>query len=122
MPALKKIEIKECAGNFTIAAKKIETQDMKFSGPHLNMLANGWLDFTGNLNFDIGMSLTSGFAQENELSKLASLLIDKTGWLIGQIGLSGTIKEPKYTFIPLYLDKLIKNQLVESLRKIFAPR
>ena len=115
MPALKKIEIKETAGNFAITDKKIETQDLKFLVPQVNMLAKGNLGFDGNLDFGVGLSFASSFAGENEFSKLANLLIDKTGNLIGQVAVSGTIKEPKYTFVPLHLDSLIKNQLIESL-------
>jgi hypothetical protein len=122
LPRLKKIEIKEAAGNFTIADRKIDTQNLQFSSPQFNMLARGNMGFDGTLDFNVGLSFTPGFAQENEFAKLAALIIDETGRFIGQVGVSGTVKQPKYIFIPLHLDKLIKNQVVEGLKKIFNPK
>lgn len=119
---LTKVEIKEAAGNFTIADRKISTQNLQFLSPQLNMSARGNLGFAGELDFNIGLTFAPGFAQENEFTRLAMLLADETGRLIGQINLGGTLKEPKYKYIPLHLDKIFKGQIIQNLKSIFKKR
>lgn len=103
---LTKVEIKEAAGNFTIADKKISTQNLQFLSPQLNMSARGDLGFAGELDFNIGLTFAPGFAKENEFTRLAMLLADETGRLLGQVNLSGTLKEPRYAFVPFHLDRI----------------
>ena len=116
MAQLKNIEVNEAAGNFTVANGNITTQNLAFSSPQLNMEARGSLGLHGNLDFNAGVSFAPGFAQANQLTKLAMFLVDETGRFLGQVKLSGTLKEPKYTYVPLHLDKIV-NKIKEIFKK-----
>jgi hypothetical protein len=107
MAQLKTIEIKEAAGNFIVADSKITTQNLAFSSPQLSMEARGSLGLHGNLDFNVGVSFAPDFAQSNQLTKLAMFLADETGRLLGEVKLGGNLKEPKYTYVPLHLDKIV---------------
>jgi len=119
LPNLKNIEIKEASGNFVVADKKITTQNLEFSSPQMNMAARGSLGLYGGLDFNIGLSFTPGFAQENQLAKLAMLLVDETGRFLGELKLTGTLKEPKYSFVTLHLDKIFDNAVVNKIKELF---
>lgn len=107
MPQLRNIQINSAEGNFIIADKKISTDNLKFTSPQLNMETRGSLGFSGDLDFNIGLNFAPGFGEINQLAKLAIVLADETGRFLGQVKLSGTIKEPKYAFVPFHLDKIL---------------
>lgn len=107
LPQLKNAQINSAAGNFVIADKKVSTDNLRFTSPQLNMEARGALGFNGDLDFNIGLNFAPGFAEENQLAKLAMLLVDETGRFLGQVKLSGSIKEPKYIYVPFHLDKIL---------------
>jgi len=65
------------------------------------------------------LSFTPGFAQENQLAKLAMLLVDETGRFLGELKLTGTLKEPKYSFVTLHLDKIFDNAVVNKIKELF---
>jgi len=116
---LKNVEIKEVAGNFTVQDKKIATDNLEFTSPQMNMQARGSLGLEGALDFNIGLSVARDFAQQNELTKLAMIIVDETGRFLGQIKLSGTLKEPKYAFVPFHLDKIFDNKVINKIKEIF---
>ena len=107
MPQLKTVQINSAAGNFIIADKNISTDNLRFTSPQMNIEARGALGFSGGLDFNIGLNLAPGFAEANQLAKLAMFLADETGRFLGQVKLSGTVKEPKYAYVPFHLDKIL---------------
>ncbi len=117
MPGLKKIEIKEAHGDFIIEDKNISTDNLQFLSPQLNMQAKGRLGLTGELDFNVGISFAPAFADENQVTKIAKFLADETGRLIGELAVTGTIKEPKYNFVTLHL-----NKIVDSIKKMFGKK
>ncbi len=120
LPMLTKLEIKEAACDFTIADKKITTQNLLFTGPQINMLSAGSLGFGGELDFNIGLNFSQSFANENQFAKLASAIVDQTGRLIAEVTVGGTVNDPKYGLAPFHIDKIFKTKFMKGIKKIFT--
>ena len=118
--ALKRVIIKEAAGNFAVANQKLYSQDLHFLSDEVILLAKGLMDFKGNLNVNITSSFTPKFLQSGgQFGRIASLVVDQTGKFIGNIKLTGTIKKPKYSLVAIPLEKIIGGKIFESLKGLF---
>jgi len=120
MPHLRKAIIKEVLGNFTIADKKIHTEDLYFLSDDIVMLIKGNMDFTGKLDANITASFSPKFMEKTgRFGHIASLLIDKTGRFVGEVKMTGTIKKAKFKFSALPVEKILKEKILEPLKNIF---
>ncbi|MFA5094071.1 MAG: AsmA-like C-terminal region-containing protein [Candidatus Omnitrophota bacterium] len=118
IPKVSKIIFGQAQGTFTVADKKVRTEDTKMSSPQMDLIGNGTVDFDGNLDFQITAVFDKALIQiPSSLGPLRDLLIDKDGRYLGDIKLNGTTKEPKFDPKPPRLDKIWNNRLFDNIKK-----
>lgn len=118
IPKVNKIIFGQAQGTFTVADKKVRTEDTKMSSPQMDLIGNGMVDFDGNLDFQVTAVFDKALIQiPSSLGPFRDLLIDKDGRYLGDIKLNGTTKEPKFDPKPPRLDKIWNNRLFDNIKK-----
>ncbi len=110
MPDLKTIVFKEAFSNFEIANRKISTDDTLLTSDELTLLIRGFLDFSGNIDLTVTTSFEKNFVNKTVGEKIKSFVLDSLGRFMGEIHITGSLKEPKYTTNPIRLDKILKEK------------
>lgn len=123
LPELRKVEFKEAAGNFIIGGQAIRTDDFKILSNHIVIYFKGYMDFAGDLGFDIQPSFSESFLHAApNISNILGVFIDSKGSFLGEIKMKGNIKNPRYTFKPISIDKLLPRVLEKGLKQLFKFR
>lgn len=121
LPEMSSIEFKEAAGNFTIAQGALRTEDFKIAGDNLALHYKGFIDFDGNLSFDILPQFSQGFFSSSpSISNILGIFIDTAGNFLGEIKMKGTVQNVRHTFKPFSMKNLSPQRLIEEgLRQLF---
>lgn len=120
LPELLKVEFSEASGNFSIAKEAIRTDDLKIVSKVVALYFKGYMDFAGNLGFDIEPAFSESFLATPHIGNILGIFIDSTtGAFLGEIKLKGNIKEPRYTFKPISADKFFPKALEKGLKQLF---
>ncbi|UCB57065.1 MAG: hypothetical protein JSV30_00255 [Candidatus Omnitrophota bacterium] len=123
LPELGKIEFKEASGNFRIGQQAISTEDFKIASSSIVIYFKGYMDFAGNLSFTIQPTFSQSYlASTPSVGNILGILIDSTGTFLGEIEMKGTIKEPRYTFRPISMEKLLPRGIEEGIKQFFKFR
>jgi hypothetical protein len=123
LPELRKVEFKEAAGNFIIGGQAIRTDDFKIVSNNIVIYFKGYMDFAGDLGFDIQPSFSESFLMASpNINNILGILIDSRGNFLGEIKMKGNIKNPRYTFKPISMDKLFPAALKKGLKQLFKFR
>ena len=78
------------------------------------------MDFDGNLGFDISPFFSRGFiSSAPNIANILGIFIDPAGNFLGEIKMKGNIKEPRYTFKPISMEKLLPRGIEEGLKQLF---
>lgn len=115
IPNLKQIIFTDAYGAFHIKNSKIETQNFKLVASALELNAKGRIGFDESIDTVIKIKFKKELIDSSSgLSKLSSLILESAGWFLGNLRISGTLKEPVFTITPIgvgnILDK-VKNVL-----------
>lgn len=120
LPNLSSIVFDEVSSDFTIVNKSVSTGNLALHSQNVSLLGEGGVSFDGTIDLLITTTISENFAKgTSEFSRLASTLLAKAGQLIGNIRIIGTIKKPEYKFIPLPVDKILKDKLKGLLGGFF---
>lgn len=121
LPQLRKVKFREANGNFAIAQQTIRTSDLQVISNNVVIYFKGYMDFAGNLAFDIEPSFSQDFLLTSpNIGNILGILIDSsTGTFLGKIKLKGNIKNPRYTFKPISAEKLFPGGIEEGLKQLF---
>ena len=120
LPQLRKIEFKEASGNFTAGRRQIETGDFKIASSNMVIYLKGYVNFAGNLAFDIEPSFSPAFLAAPNIGNILGIFVDSsTGNFMGEIKLKGTLKEPRYTFKPFSQEKFFPRAIEKTLKELF---
>ena len=96
IPEVSTIVFGEAHGTFSIANRKVYTEDIRMNSQQMSLTGNGSMDFDGNLNFQVTAAFDKGLLEiASPIGPLRNIFIDKEGRYSGDINLGGTIKEPK---------------------------
>ena len=96
IPGVNTIVFGEARGTFSIANKKVYTEDVQMNSKQMTLAGNGTMDFDGNLNFQVTAAFDKGLLDvASPIGPLRNIFVDKEGRYSGAINLGGTIKEPK---------------------------
>jgi len=121
IPEFSKISFVGAQGTFIIHDQKITTENFELSSEEVGVLCRGWVDFTSKLNFDIAAYFGQKALEESSSIKkaLTTILTQSNNYMT--IKLTGTLKEPKYSVVPIPLDMLKKTGefLKDGLQDIF---
>ncbi len=107
MPNLRTVVFKEGFSNFEISDRKISTPDATLIGDDLSLVIVGNIDFDTNLDLIVTSSLSSEYEDEDSTKRVKTFVLDKLGRLVGEVHVTGTLKEPKYKIKPIRPDKVI---------------
>lgn len=120
LPELRKLKFKQASGNFNIARQKIKTEDFKISGNNMEIYFQGDLDFDGNVGAGIQPYFSADFLSRTpNIKAIAGIFIDPAGNFLGEIKMKGNIKNPRYTFKPISMEKLLPRAIEEGLKQLF---
>lgn len=82
--------------DFTVADGKISTADAAINSESISLKGQGWIDFAGNIDFDIAPAFGELAAIESpSLKKVPSLLLAQGGDYVA-VRLTGTLRNPRY--------------------------
>ena len=96
IPGVSKIVFGQAQGTFTIANKKVSTDDTQLTSQQMSLIGNGSIDFDGNLDFQVTAAFDKGLLDvASPIGPLRNIFVDKEGRYSGKINLGGTIKDPK---------------------------
>ena len=120
LPQMRKIEFKEASGNFSIAKQQVRTNDFKITSDNVTIYFKGYIDFAGDLAFDVHPTFSQNFLAVPNIGNILGVFTDTTtGSFLGEIKLKGNIKNPRYTFKPISIEKLIPRGIEEGLKQLF---
>ncbi|MCX5715510.1 MAG: hypothetical protein NTV07_01350, partial [Candidatus Omnitrophica bacterium] len=120
LPNLSSIVFEEVSGNFIITNKTITTSNLGFHSKGISLLAEGGVNFDGNLDLMVTTSVSEDFVKDtSEFQRLAGLLFAQAGQFLGNIKINGTIKKPEYKFVPFALDKVLPDKFKDLLGGFF---
>ncbi|NQS99657.1 MAG: hypothetical protein HQ595_01120, partial [Candidatus Omnitrophica bacterium] len=120
LPELRNSEFKEASGNFAIARRAIRTEDFKIISNSVVIHFKGYMDFTGDLGFDVQPSFSERFLQTTpRFSNILGIFFDSTGNFLGEIKMKGNLKKPRLSYKPVSADKLFPRALEEGLKALF---
>ena len=114
-PKLRKVNITSGSCTFTIAERKLTTNDVMLRGDMMNIYAEGYMDFDRNLDFLVKNEFVKPEKKEvaDWQSGLQELLVNTSNF-INDAHLTGTLEKPKWEF--KYLAGM-KNVLESGLGK-----
>ncbi len=121
LPNLRNLKFREASGNFAIEQQTIKTDDSKVISNNAVIYFKGYMDFAGNLAFDVEPSFSQSFllASPNINNILGVFIDSSTGGFLGTIKLKGNIRNPRYSFQPISKDKLFQKGIEEGLKQLF---
>jgi hypothetical protein len=121
IPEFSRISFVGAQGNFIIQNQKVSTENFQMDSDEVTVLGKGWVGFSGKLNFDITAHFSDKAIEESSSIKRAlTTILSQTNDFM-TIKLSGSLKEPKYSVVPLPIDLLKQTGelLKEGLQGIF---
>lgn len=108
LPEYQKIIFHNAQGEFEIENNSISTDNLKLESEQLILDCAGNINFDGSLNFTIYSTANKGLIRESaDIRKFFAAIVGELSGAVA-IKLTGTVKNPKFGFIPMPLD-LIKN-------------
>ena len=97
MPNLKSIVFREAAGNFSVGSRKINISDLVFYSDDLNLSINGDINFNSTLDLFVTTQISRDLlGGSSDTAKIANILIQQAGQLLGRVRITGTLTDPKY--------------------------
>lgn len=97
IPEYKDIVFTAASADFTIGDKRLSTNNLELTSTPLTLSGQGWMDFDGNLNFDIVSQFNTEPIEESKSIKrtMTAIMAQTNEYLT--IKISGTLKDTKYS-------------------------
>lgn len=118
-PQMRKIEFKEASGNFAIAKQAARTEDFKIISDNLVIHYKGYIDFAGNISFDVDPVFSANFLATPSIGNILGIFIDSAGNFMGEIKLKGNVKDFRHTFKPFSKEGIFPQGIEEGLKQLF---
>ncbi|TRZ47770.1 DUF748 domain-containing protein [bacterium] len=108
LPEYRGIVFTKANGEFEVENRLISTDDLKLESPELILDWSGNMGFDGALDFTVYTNANKNVIKDSpDLRKFLAAIVGELSGAIA-VKVSGTIKEPKFGFLPMPLD-LLKN-------------
>ncbi|MCD5401992.1 AsmA-like C-terminal region-containing protein [candidate division NPL-UPA2 bacterium] len=104
VPSLEGIVFREGKMSFAISEGIVATEDLTLTSDQVKVRGQGKIDFQGYFwpSLTYRISFSKGLLDEVPLiGDIISFIIDEAGYLIAQVEVTGSLKEPKHRLIPL---------------------
>ncbi len=91
-----------------VREKTVRTDNLILKGNQATFYGEGTCGFNQSLDFRLWVQFTDPdiIERSTKLLPLKNIFINEVGMLSGEIKLTGTLKDPKYRYVPLALDQL----------------
>lgn len=121
LPELRKTEFKEAGGNFLVGQGALKTDDFKIVSDTVVIYFKGYVDLNGNLSFDVLPSFSEAFLiGAPNIKNILGIFIDSTGNFLGEIKMKGSIKQPRLSYKPVSVNKLLHKGIIEEgIKQLF---
>jgi hypothetical protein len=109
IPELKKVVFTNAVGNFRLKNSRIYTDNFKLISNKVELSTKGYLDFDKNIDATVRIKFKRELIETSSwFSKLSSLLLESAGWFMGNIKISGNLKEPVFTVNPVGVGNILE--------------
>ncbi len=114
-PALRAIAFQEAQGSFHLEEGKIQTADLRLTSPQATIAVVGWGGFLKGVESPIDWRIVPTFAPkllpEETRSKIGKVIAKGTSYLMSEVRITGTWKEPKKKLISKPVTQILNEQL-----------
>ncbi len=123
IPTLRTLTLREAGGTFDVGNGQITTKNLELKAPpKMTLTIIGSCGFLNGAESPIKLkilpTLSPDLIPEENRSKLGRVITQGTSYLIGEIRITGTWKEPKRRFIPKPIPQILNEQLL-NLEELF---
>ncbi len=104
LPFLEKATFREGEMSFVVSEGLIATEDLTLTSGQVHLSGRGKMDFQGYFRPSLvyRVSFSRGFIDEVPLiGNIISALLDEAGYLMAQVEVTGSLREPRHRLIPL---------------------
>ena len=121
---LKSVVFKEAAGKFSIGERKVRVTDLTFYSDDTNISVQGEIDFNGSVDLMVNTNISPDLIEgSSDAAKIANILIQQAGQLLGKVRIRGTLRDPEYKVGPTAsgikpVEKILKSGLGDILKDI----
>ncbi len=126
LPSLRKIVFQEAQGTFLLGQGKIRTKDLQLRSPQATLTIlgeGGFLQGTDSpIHWRILPTLSPELIPEESRSKIGKIIAQGASYLIGEVRIMGTWKNPKRKFLSKPVTQILNEQLFnlqDILREFF---
>jgi len=120
LPNLSSVVFDEVSADFSVTNKTVSTSNLALHSQNVGLLGEGYVTFDGALDLAITTSISEDYLRSTtEFQRLAGILLAEAGNFIGSIKIGGTLKKPEYKYIPLPIDRILKDKLKNLLGGFF---
>ncbi len=123
LPTLRTIVFQEAQGPFTLGGGALETDSFQLTAPQATLTivgSGGFLKGADSpIHWKIFPTLSPELIPEESRSKIGKAIVQGTSYLVGEIQITGTWKNPKRNFVPKPFTQILNEQLfnVQDLLK-----
>jgi len=119
VPEMSDVKFTDASGNFFVQDGKLASNDIFVKGSLADLLATGWVDFKGNVNFDVTPKFKElGILQSESMRKGPTAILTQGGIL--SVNIKGTVQHPSY-MVNTSPAKILKNAtgtIIEGVQDI----
>lgn len=119
IPEFENIVFTEATGELFVKNQKLSTTDFQLISQPVTLDCSGWMDFNGNIDFDVISEFSEEAIAESGSLKKALTAILTQGEAYLTIKVNGSLKEPKYKLSSTGVLKKTTNLLFDSIKGMF---
>ncbi len=118
IPRLKEVVFTDAYGAFQIKNSRFYTDNFKLVSKEMELAIKGNLGFDNTIDAAVKIRLKKELIQESAwLSKISSILLESAGWFIGDIKITGNIKDPSFSLNPIGMGNIF-DKLKRTIEKV----
>ncbi len=121
IPSLRSIAFQEAGGTYQVRNGEMITEAFKLKSPRAILVVTGSGGFLQGLESPIRWQILPTLSLElipEESSKVGRAIAQGASYLVGELRITGTWKEPKSTFVPKPLTQILNEQLFDNVQDL----
>ncbi len=109
LPELQNVSFKEGYSYFILEDGYIKSRNTRLLSDQVTLILKGKISFWGELDIILQAVFKGELVKSSKnFSKVAAILLDKAGQFIGEVKITGSFSQPRFTIIPISLDRIIQ--------------
>jgi hypothetical protein len=118
IPRLKEVVFTDAFGAIQIKNSRYYTDSFKLISKEMELVVKGSLGFDNTIDAGVKIRLKKDLILESDwLSKIPSILLESAGWFVGNINITGNMKDPVFTVNPMGIGNIL-NKVKKTIDKV----